>query len=102
MYDKMQNMGIETFEALAKAIKNENILKKYKLDKIGIFGSFARGETANDIDFYIDMETYDLKKLIELKKDLEKISQKSVDIMMKKYANPIVLHRAQKDMKYVS
>lgn len=97
----MQNTGIETFEALEKAIKNENILKKYKLDKIGIFGSFARGETANDIDFYIDTETYDLKNLIELKKDLEKISQKSVDIMMKKYANPIVLHRAQKDMKYV-
>jgi predicted nucleotidyltransferase len=93
-------MSVETFEALEKAIKKENILKKYKLEKIGIFGSFARGEPANDIDFYI--ETYDLKNLIELKNDLEKISQKSVDIMVKKYANPIVLHRAQKDMRYVS
>jgi predicted nucleotidyltransferase len=95
-------MGIETFEALEKAIKKENILQKYKLKKIGIFGSFARGEMANDIDFYIDLETYDLKHLIELKNDLEKISQKSVDIMIKKYANPIVLYRAQKDMRYVS
>jgi predicted nucleotidyltransferase len=94
-------MSIETFEALEKAIKKENILKKYKLEKIGVFGSFARGETANDIDFYIDVETYDLKNLIELKNDLERISQKSVDIMMKRYANPIVLHRAQKDMRYV-
>jgi predicted nucleotidyltransferase len=48
------------------------------------------------------VETYDLKKLIELKNDLEKISQKSVDIMIKRYANPIVLYRAQKDMRYVS
>jgi predicted nucleotidyltransferase len=64
-------------------------------------GSFAQGETANDLDFYIDLETYDLKKLIELKNDLEKISQKSVDIMIKKYANPIILLRAKKDMKYV-
>jgi predicted nucleotidyltransferase len=95
-------MNIETFEALEKAIKNENILEKYNLEKIGIFGSFARGETANDIDFYIDLETYDLKRLIALKNDLEKISRKSVDIMIKKYANPIILHRAQKDMKYVS
>jgi predicted nucleotidyltransferase len=86
---------------LEKAIKEENILKKYDLEKIGIFGSFARGEIANDIDFYIYMETYDLKNLIALKNDLEKISQKPVDIMIKKYANPIVLHRAQKDMKYV-
>jgi predicted nucleotidyltransferase len=45
---------------------------------------------------------YDLKNLVELKNDLEKIVQKSVDVMMKKYANPIVLHRAQKDMRYVS
>ena len=94
-------MSVETFEALEAAIKKEEILKKYELGKIGIFGSFARGEIANDIDFYIDAEPYDLKNLLELKNDLEKISQKSVDIMMKKYANPIVLHRAQKDMKYV-
>jgi predicted nucleotidyltransferase len=45
-------MSIETFDALEKAIKDENILKKYELEKIGIFGSFARGETANDIDFF--------------------------------------------------
>jgi predicted nucleotidyltransferase len=99
---KIQIMSIETFEALEKAIKKENILKKYKLEKIGIFGSFARGEIANDIDFYVDIETHDLKNLIELKHDLEKISQKTVDIMVKKYANPIVLYRAQKDMRYVS
>jgi predicted nucleotidyltransferase len=95
-------MSVETFDALEKAVKRENILQKYKLEKIGIFGSFARGETANDIDFYIDTDTYDLKNLIALKNDLEKIFGKPADIMLKKYANPIVLHRAQKDMRYVS
>jgi predicted nucleotidyltransferase len=99
LYDK--SMRIETFEALEKAIEKENILKKHKLERIGVFGSFARGETANDIDFYIDTDAYDLKNLPGLKNDLEKISQKSVDIMIKKYANPIVLHRAKKDMRYV-
>jgi predicted nucleotidyltransferase len=95
-------MNIETINALEQAIKNENLLKKYDLDKIGIFGSFARGEKANDIDFYIDMDSYNVKKLINLKKDLEKITEKEVDIMIKKYANPIVLYRAEKDMKYVT
>jgi len=33
---------------------------------------------------------------------LEKITEKEIDILLKKYANPIVLHRAQKDMKYVT
>jgi len=95
-------MNVETIKALEQAIKNENLLKKYNLDKIGVFGSFARGEKAKDIDFYIDIDNYTLKNLIPLKKDLENITEKEVDIMLKKYANPIVLYRAQKDMVYVS
>jgi len=95
-------MHIETINALETAIKNENLLKKYNLEKIGVFGSFARGEKANDIDFYIDLDNYNVKNLIGLKKDLEKITEKEVDIILKKYANPIVLYRAEKDMKYVT
>ena len=95
-------MHIETINALEKAIKDDNLLKKYELEKIGVFGSFARGEQANDIDFYIDIENYNVRNLINLKKELEKITEKKVDIMLKKYANPIVLYRAQKDMKYVT
>jgi len=95
-------MNIETFNALEQAIKNENLLKKYDLDKIGVFGSFARGEKARDIDFYIDIENYNVKYLLPLKKDLENITEKEVDIMLKKYANPIVLYRAQKEMIYVT
>jgi predicted nucleotidyltransferase len=36
-------MNIETVNALEKAIKNENLLEKYNLKKISVFGSFARG-----------------------------------------------------------
>ncbi|GHS87341.1 hypothetical protein FACS189487_03320 [Campylobacterota bacterium] len=95
-------MNIESISALEKALKDGNLLKKYNLEKIGIFGSFARGEKANDIDFYIDTENYNINNLPNLKKDLEKLTEKEVDIMVKKYANPIVLYRAQKEMKYVT
>jgi predicted nucleotidyltransferase len=95
-------MNIDTIDALEIAIKNENLLEKYNLDKIGIFGSFARGEKANDIDFFVDKENYNIETLVGLKNDLEKLTEKGVDIMIKKYANPIVLYRAQKDMKYVT
>ena len=95
-------MNIETINALEQAIKNEKILEKYDLDKIGIFGSFARGENSNDIDFYIDLENYNLNKMLELRNELAEITGKEVEIMLKKYANPIVLYRATKDMKYVT
>ncbi|GHU53114.1 hypothetical protein FACS1894200_13680 [Spirochaetia bacterium] len=99
-YNKIMN--IDTVNALETAIKNENLLKKYNLEKIGIFGSFVRGEKANDIDFFVDKENYNIAALVELKNDLEKLTEKDVDIMIKKYANPIVLYRAQKDMIYVA
>jgi predicted nucleotidyltransferase len=95
-------MPINSFTALAKAIQEKNLLKKYHLTKLGIFGSFVRGENAKDIDFYIDTEQCDLSELANLKKDLEQLTEKDADIMLKKYANPIILYRAQKDMKYVS
>ena len=94
-------MDIKTVNDLEKAIKSENLFEKYNLEKIGVFGSFARGEFANDIDFYIDLEKYNFKNLMSLKKDLETITEKEVDIMLEKYANPIILHRAKKDMIYV-
>ena len=50
--DYNKGMDIDTVNALEMAIKNEDLLKKYNLEKIGIFGSFARGEKANDIDFF--------------------------------------------------
>jgi predicted nucleotidyltransferase len=95
-------MNIETINALEEAVKAEKLLQKHNLEKIGVFGSFARGEKANDIDFYIDLDDYNITNLIDLKKDLEKITEKGVDIMLKKYANPIILYRAEKDMKYVT
>jgi predicted nucleotidyltransferase len=95
-------MNIENINTLEKVLKEKNLLKKYNLEKIGVFGSFARGEKANDIDFYIDLENYDIRNLLNLKKDLELLTEKEIDIMLKKYANPIILYRAQKDMKYVT
>jgi len=96
-------MKIKTINDLENAIKNENLLKKYNLDKIGVFGSFARGEkNPKDIDFYIDADDCDLKSLIYLRDDLEKLTGKKIDLMIKKYANPIILYNAKKDMKYVT
>jgi len=89
-------------ELLKKSIKQSNLLNKYMLERIGIFGSFARGESANDIDFYVDADNCKLADLRGLKRDLENLTNKKIDLMIKKYANPIVLHRALKDMIYVT
>ncbi|MBP6322495.1 MAG: DNA polymerase beta domain protein region [Fusobacteriaceae bacterium] len=90
-------MTLETFKNILIA---ENIFEKYKIDKIGIFGSTARGEDGKDIDILV--EDTDYKKWINLKKEFEEKTNISLDIMIEKYANPIVLMRAKKEIVYVT
>ena len=86
-------------EELKKIIKTEHILEKYKINEICIFGSLARGENGNDIDILVQDTNYE--KWIELKKELEVKTGTKVDIMLEKFANPIVLLRAKKEKVYV-
>ena len=78
-----------------------NLYNTYGIKKIGIFGSFARGESFRDIDLYIEDEI-DFGKLIELKSKLEDLVGIQFDIMTQKDAEPVILYRALKDMKYAT
>ena len=94
-------MKKQTYSSFEKTLKNKEILKKYGIDRVGVFGSFARGEKYNDIDLFIEDDRVPPQNLIALKNELEREFGTKIDIMTKKYANPIVLHRARKDMRYV-
>jgi len=95
-------MVVDSFEAFQAVIKKKKILQKYGLKKIGVFGSFARGEEAHDIDIYLDIDSIELATILRFKQDLERISHKEIDLVLKNYANPIILHRAKRDMRYVT
>ena len=90
-----------TLEELISFFKKEQLLSKYHLDNVGIFGSIVRCNTPNDIDLLItDFE--DNHDLIGLKKELEEKTGKDVDIVIQKYASPIIVHRALKEVRYVA
>lgn len=91
----------KNIESLKSLLQKQKLLAKYGIKKIGIFDSFARGEESNDIDLYIEQDI-DPCKLLEFKKEFEEITNSKVDLVLKKYANPIILYRAGKDMIYVS
>jgi len=89
-------------DILQEYLRNNRIFSKYNLNRIGIFGSFARNEeNTNDIDILIE-EDIDFDNLINLKMQLENSFQKKVDIVLTKFANPIILYRAQKDLYYAT
>lgn len=88
------------------------ILKKYKIENsgkygisnIGIFGSYSRdeGKFESDIDIIIETKEPDLFKLVHIKDELEKLLNKTIDIVRKKEnMNPYLKKYIEKDAVYV-
>lgn len=76
-----------------------DVFSKFGIARIGVFGSFARGKSHHDIDLLLD-EHLKYPQRLALKSYLEKSLQIPIDIVIKDYAEPIILYRALKDVKY--
>lgn len=75
----------------------------YHVEKIGLFGSYARGEATqeSDIDIFVTMKP-NLFDLIGLKQRIEEDLRKKVDIIREhKHIKPFLLKMIQKDIAYV-
>ena len=82
--------------------KNE-FMQKYNVEKIGLFGSYARDEAKedSDIDIFVKMEP-DFFKLIGLKQQIEDYFNTKVDIVrLRDKMNEALKHRILKDGIYV-
>ena len=92
---------IKEIEELFKLFEDLDIYETYGIKKLGVFGSFARGEQFKDIDLFIE-EDLGYKQISDLKNKLESKTGIPFDIMVKKNAEPVILHRALKDMQYAT
>lgn len=89
--------------------KKQFLQENFGIEKIGIFGSYARGEAneESDIDIYIefDMRKVDIDKYFSLLETLEKLFGKKVDIVTRDGKNTIrvlsVKENIEKEILYV-
>lgn len=93
--------NIQQIEDLIQLLQEMNVFDSFGIRRIGIFGSFARGEAFRDIDLYVE-DDIDSKQALLFKQQLEAETGISFDIMLKKYAEPVVLYRALKEMRYAA
>lgn len=93
---------ISTPEQLFLWLRNSGMLKKYNIRKFGIFGSFARREPFRDIDLLLEDDDVNWESLVEFSREFRFATGKNLDIMVKKYAEPLVLKRALRDIQYES
>jgi len=92
---------IQDFNSLQQFLREQKVFARFGFNRIGVFGSFARGERFNDIDLLIENKLdYDTR--IALKNFLEAQLNVPVDIVLKDFAEPIILFRALKDVKYAT
>ncbi|MGL1904291.1 MAG: hypothetical protein OCC49_19310 [Fibrobacterales bacterium] len=90
-----------SLQHLTQKIEESALLKKYHIPRIAIFGSYLHSKTPNDLDILIE-EYQDYKDLIGFKEELTLLAETHVDLVIARFASPIIVHRAKKDAVYVS
>ena len=81
----------------------ETFREKYSVEKIGLFGSFARGEAGatSDIDLYVEMKP-SLFDMVGLKQEIESDLHRDVDLIREhKNIKPLLREMIAKDLMYV-
>ena len=82
--------------------QNKAILKKYKVNKVGIFGSFATGKAKkkSDVDLLVEFEdVIDLFDFVHLADEIQKVLKVKVDLStpdaIKPYIKPMILREVE-------
>ncbi len=93
-------------EEIKKALKkSKSILQRdFKVSKIGIFGSYVRGEQKRGSDVDILVEFSQLPGLFDFMKvenDLSRILKKRVDLVMKGSLKPTIGKHIMREVVYI-
>lgn len=95
----LYGMKISDFQTLQLYLREQDIFGRFGLSRIGVFGSFARGEEFRDLDLLIE-DDIPYQKLIALRDELQTDLTIPVDLMIRRYAEPIILRSALKDIQH--
>jgi len=97
--------NVREAKAVLKEHKDE-VIQKYRVSELGIFGSFVRGEQkkGSDIDILLEFNERNipgLLKLIEMERYLEKLLRKKVDLVRKGGIRPELRKIIMKEVVYI-
>ncbi|MDD5258547.1 MAG: nucleotidyltransferase family protein [bacterium] len=82
----------------------KQLKRDYKVNKIGIFGSYIRGEakSKSDLDILVEFaEPISLFKFMDLEDHLHNKLQVKIDLVSKKALRPYISKYILKEVKYI-
>ncbi len=96
-----KNLSCKEIIGLLK--ENRRILKRYKVRKIGCFGSYARGEQRkdSDVDFLVEFEEPSFDSFMDLSSYLEDLLKKKVDLVTFGSLSPYMRPYAEKEVVWI-
>jgi len=98
---KKQKKPLTKDEILDAIRKHRDILLKYKVREIGLFGSFVRGEQEDrsDIDLIVDFEEPSIENLMGLSSFLENLFGRKVEILTPAGVDSIRINHIKEEIK---
>ena len=97
---KKQDLTVEKIFGMLK--EHSDDLRKYSVRKIGLFGSYVRGEQKkrSDIDFLVEFEQPTFDNFMELVFSLEKYLGRKVDIVTEGSLSPYIRPYIEKEVRW--
>jgi predicted nucleotidyltransferase len=79
----MKNKPLNSIKIINMLIENQDVLKKYTVKKIGLFGSFIKNmqKKNSDVDLVVEFDVPSLDNFMDLIEYLENLFGRKVDIL---------------------
>ncbi len=100
-------MKISSIDQIVEYLKKNKrfLYDRFGVTRMGIFGSFVRGDqvASSDIDMIVDIEKArkNIHSLLQLKRYLEKELEKKIDLGFEHSLKPILRDKIKKQVIYV-
>jgi predicted nucleotidyltransferase len=94
-----------TLEAILERLRayKPELQRKYPISRLGLFGSYARGEATenSDIDVAVELSGPMGLNFVAMANEIEDLFGTKVDVVPKRSINPVYLASIEKDILYV-
>ena len=101
---KMTSAILTKCEIKQMLLSHRNTLRKHGVMRLGLFGSYVKGEahTDSDIDLFVEFEELSFDRYMGLRIFLEDLFEKKIDLVTANSVKPRLKSRIEKDVEYVA